>query len=197
MFWMAAGAVISSIVAIVAFTQPEDWPSGPPRVAAMTQDEPPVDPVSEPVAGLAEPVPDPIAAPVAKHVEAAEPAGDPAPAGGDEYQQLVAEAQRASDTDCLAAMPLYRKALVLEPRGVEAMSGLGYCHLDERQFATARSRFRAAISISPRYEPALWGLAEAYQVQGRNPEAIDAYLEYLAVFPGSEKATRALARLRN
>ena len=73
---------------------------------------------------------------------------------------------------------------------------MGYCFVDQKQFASAQSKFRTALRFSPRYEPALYGIAEAYHQQGRKDDAIaEAFKAYLAVFPGTPKAIKALERL--
>jgi predicted Zn finger-like uncharacterized protein len=122
------------------------------------------------------------------------PGPGPVAAGGS-YDALVKRADALAERDCNAAMALYQKALDQKPNGVEALTGMGYCHVDQKQFASAFSKFRAAIAISSRYEPALWGLGEAYQQQGRKEQAIEAFQRYLEVFPGSQKALRQLDRL--
>ena len=88
-------------------------------------------------------------------------------------------------------MELYAKALEQKPNGVEALTGMGYCHLDAKQFASAFSKFRAALAVSSRYEPALWGVAEAYQQQGRKEQAIEACKAYLEVYPGIGEGAEA------
>jgi hypothetical protein len=92
-------------------------------------------------------------------------------------------------------MDLFAKALEQKPNGVEALTGMGYCHIDAKQFASAFSKFRAALAVSSRYEPALWGVGEAYQQQGRKEQAIESFKAYLEVYPGSPKAQKALDRL--
>ena len=92
-------------------------------------------------------------------------------------------------------MDLYAKALELKPNGVEALVGLGYCQIDAKQFSSAFSKFRAALVVSPRYEPALRGIAETYQQQGRKEQAIEAYRRYLEVYPDSVAAKKQLERL--
>jgi tetratricopeptide (TPR) repeat protein len=72
---------------------------------------------------------------------------------------------------------------------------MGYCHIDAKQFASAFSKFRAALAVSSRYEPALRGVAEAYQQQGRKEQAIEAYKAYLDVYPDSSAAKKQLERL--
>ena len=89
-------------------------------------------------------------------------------------------------------MELFGKALEQKPNGVEALTGMGYCHLDAKQFASAFSKFRAALAVSPRYEPALGGVAETYQRQGNKEQAIEAWHRYLDVIPSSPKAKKQL-----
>ena len=121
--------------------------------------------------------------------------GGGAPVGND-YDKLLAKANKLAEVDCGQAMPYYSRALEVQPNGVEALSGMGFCHIDAKQFSSAHSKFRAALGISPRYERALWGVAEAYQQQGRTDLAITAYEKYLEVYPGKPAAQRQLDRLR-
>ena len=106
-----------------------------------------------------------------------------------------AKANKLAESNCTKAMELYMKALEQRPNGVEALTGMGFCHLDAKQFSSAFSKFRAALAVSARYEPALWGIAEAYQQQGRKEQAIESYRAYLEVYPGSAKALKQLERL--
>lgn len=114
---------------------------------------------------------------------------------GDTYDSLLAKANKLAESNCAKATELFGKALEQKPNGVEALTGMGYCHIDAKQFASAFSKFRAALAISSRYEPALWGVAEAYTQQGRKEQAIEAVKAYLEAYPGAAKATRALDRL--
>jgi tetratricopeptide (TPR) repeat protein len=116
-------------------------------------------------------------------------------AGGDSYDRLLARANAIADSNCGKAMELYAKALEQKPNGVEALAGMGYCHIDAKQFASAFSKFRAALAVSARYEPALRGVAEAYQQQGRREQAIEAYRAYLEVYPNSAAAKKQLELL--
>jgi len=119
----------------------------------------------------------------------------PVEPGGDSYDRLLAKANALAESNCTRAMELFGRALEQKPNGVEALTGMGYCHIDAKQFASAFSKFRAALAVSSRYEPALWGVGEAYQQQGRKDQAIDAFKAYLEVYPGSAKAQKALDRL--
>ncbi|MDQ3301009.1 MAG: tetratricopeptide repeat protein, partial [Myxococcota bacterium] len=116
-------------------------------------------------------------------------------AGGGSYDQLLARANKLAEGNCTKALELYAKALEQKPNGVEALTGMGYCHIDAKQFASAFSKFRAALAVSPRFEPALWGVAEAYQQQGRREQALEAYRAYLEVYPDSAKAKKQVDRL--
>ena len=113
----------------------------------------------------------------------------------DTYDSLLARANKLAESNCAKATELFGKALEQKPNGVEALTGMGYCHIDAKQFASAFSKFRAALAISSRYEPALWGVAEAYTQQGRKEQAIEAVKAYLDAYPGSPKGTKALDRL--
>ncbi|MCW5804783.1 MAG: zinc-ribbon domain-containing protein [Deltaproteobacteria bacterium] len=114
---------------------------------------------------------------------------------GDTYETLVGKADKISNTNCASAQVLYQKALDMKPTGVEALVGYGYCLLNARSYFTAQSKFRTALAIKPGYEPALAGIAEAYQQQGKREEAIDAWKRYLDVYPGSQKGKRQLELL--
>ncbi|HEU0029627.1 MAG TPA: tetratricopeptide repeat protein [Kofleriaceae bacterium] len=123
------------------------------------------------------------------------PNPDVSVSGTDTYDGWLKKANALADKNCTKALELYAKALEQKPNGVEALTGMGYCHLDAKNFASAHSRFRTALATSPRYEPALAGIAEAYQQQGRKDDAIAAWRTYLEAYPGSAKAQRALERL--
>jgi predicted Zn finger-like uncharacterized protein len=116
-------------------------------------------------------------------------------AGGDSYDRVLRRANEIADTNCGKAMELYARALEQKPNGIEALVGMGYCHIDAKQFASAFSKFRAALAVSSRYEPALRGIAEAYQQQGRKEQAIEAYRAYLEIYPDSSAAKKQLELL--
>ena len=112
--------------------------------------------------------------------------------GGNDYDSLLARGNKIAETNCTKAMDLFQKALELKPNGVEALTAMGYCHIEAKQFASAFSKFRAALVVSPRYEPALGGVAEAYQQQGRKEQAIESWRAYLEIYPSSAKAKKQL-----
>lgn len=117
-------------------------------------------------------------------------------AGGDSFEKLVERANKlAADGACRKAIPLYDAALDKVPNGVNALVGLGFCYIETKQFSSAHSKFRAALSVHPRHERAMWGQAQLYQEQDNRPRAIEAYREYLEAFPGSAAAKRQLDRL--
>jgi tetratricopeptide (TPR) repeat protein len=87
------------------------------------------------------------------------PGPTPVAAGGS-YDALLKRADGLAERDCAAAMALYQKALEQKPNGVEALTGMGYCHIDQKQFSSAFGKFRAALAVSSRYDPALWGIGE-------------------------------------
>ena len=92
--------------------------------------------------------------------------------------------------------PLYRKVLDANPSSVEALTGLGYCHLDRKEFASAHTRFRAALGISSRYQSAMWGIAEAYEQQGLKEQAIERYQAFVDAHAGSSRVSAARQKTR-
>jgi predicted Zn finger-like uncharacterized protein len=123
------------------------------------------------------------------------PSGGGSEPKGDDYDALLAKADQLAEVNCSQAMPYYQKALAVKANGVAALTGIGYCYVDAKQFSSAHSSFRAALAVSRRYEPALWGVAEAYQQQGLKEKAIDAYQAYLEAYPGTQKAIKQIERL--
>ena len=174
----AARALAAKLETLVAQTDPLPPEDGKPVPRPAPRD-----------AGVAR---DAAPRPVATH--------DPGPAaelGGGEpsYERLLKRANTLAESSCAQAMELYAKALEQKPNGIEALTGMGYCHIDAKQFASAFSKFRAALAVSSRYEPALRGVAEAYQQQGRREQAIEAYKAYLEIYPESAAAKKQLERL--
>ncbi|HTJ47594.1 MAG TPA: protein kinase [Kofleriaceae bacterium] len=111
-------------------------------------------------------------------------------------EDLIATANRLAESgDCPRATESYEKALEQRPNSVEALTGIGDCELDAKRFAAANAKYKAALAVKPRYEPALWGVAESYRRQGRKNEAIAAYHAYLDAYPDAAKAKRVLAQL--
>lgn len=119
----------------------------------------------------------------------------PPPETGGTYDSYMREANKIADSNCARALELYQKALDAKPDAAEAHTGMGYCFVDAKRYGEAQSKFRTALRYAPKYEPALFGIAEAYQYQGRKDDAIEAYKAYLAVFPNAQKAIKALERL--
>ena len=112
-----------------------------------------------------------------------------------DYDSLRKRADQLAQTNCTAAKDLYRRALEQKPNGVEAMTGMAYCELDAKDFASAYREFSTALVVQTNYEPALAGIAETYQQQGNKAKAIEAWHKYLGVYPGAMKAKRQLELL--
>ena len=114
-----------------------------------------------------------------------------------DYRGLVQNADRLSvNGHSKEARRLYERALELEPRGIAALTGLGYCDLDSERYMQAVDRFNAALAVDPSSGDALLGLGESYKVRGQNAHAIDAYKKYLALHPTGEKTMMAQKNLR-
>src|SRR5262249_16329566 len=135
-------------------------PDAPPKQAVVAPpDAPPVVAITKPDAGRGGKV-DPIG---------------PVVEGGDRYRELVGEARRLGIRNCATASKLYESAIDANPRGYEALAGLGTCLLEHRDYDRAISNFLGALSISRRYPEALIGIAEAYQYKGNSSAAVSYY----------------------
>jgi tetratricopeptide (TPR) repeat protein len=95
------------------------------------------------------------------------------------------------------ARKLYERALALQPTGLEAMTGLGYCDLDGEKFSAAVDHFKRALALSPNYGDAIIGLAEAYKLRGDRHEALGWYKQYLSAQPNGPKAAMAKNNIRD
>jgi predicted Zn finger-like uncharacterized protein len=115
-----------------------------------------------------------------------------------DYKSLVREADRLQENGhSKEARKVYERAIELDPRGVAALTGLGYCDLDAERFLQAVDRFNAALAVDPGAGDALVGLAESYKVRGQTQRAIDQYKKYLAAHPDGPKAQMARKNLRD
>jgi serine/threonine-protein kinase len=163
-------------------------PVTPPVVAPIPDAASPP-PVAPPVVA---PIPD--AAPSPRVVVAARPPVAP-PGPGERYRDLVNAAQRLARSSCSSAARIYETAIDLNPRGAEALIGLGRCLLELKDNDRAIGQFRAALAISPRNPEALIGAAEAYQIKGNVPAAIAHFKGYLEAAPSGARAELARSSL--
>jgi hypothetical protein len=152
----------------------------------------------------------PAPAPVAPRPPVTKPSEEPAPArpaarelasGGDahprSYEHLISEADRAIENGQTAkAQKLYDEALKLQPNGVAAVTGSAYVLLDKQKPLAAIDSFKRALSGAPTFGPALFGLAEAYRLEGQPAPAITAYRRYLEASPNGSDAPAARRQIR-
>jgi Tfp pilus assembly protein PilF len=141
-------------------------------------------------------------APTAATPTAAAPATAKADtSGGGEgggYDKLVAQGDRLSENGhAREARKLYEKALQLQPSGLGAITGLGYCDLDGEKFSSAVDHFKHALSLQASYGEAIIGLAEAYKLRGDKREAASWYKQYLDKLPNGPKAAMARNNVRD
>ncbi len=115
--------------------------------------------------------------------------GEEGGGGEDDYDALVRKGDRYSENGRVAdAKRYYQRALKLRSGGVEALTGLAYCHLDRGQRSQAVRMFRRALANSPSFGDALIGLAETYKSMGRLHKALKYYQRYLDSHPGGSKS---------
>ena len=162
---------------------------GHPRALAMKKR------MEEPVAATPPPAPEPPSRPAPPSRPEPTPRTEtelPSSVRGGDYDGLVARANMlAENGDCRTAVQYFEKALDSRPGGVEALTGIGYCFLDRKDYSKALLNFRAALGISPRYGEALIGMAEAFRYQGKKEEAAEYYRRYLERNPSGSKAAAA------
>jgi len=92
----------------------------------------------------------------------ASPAGASAPPSA-QFQSLSKRAMEALDADNLQeAIPLFRKALALDPRWVEGWWSLGTAYYDQESYAEAELAFQRVVGLDPKHGTAhvLLGLCE-------------------------------------
>lgn len=90
--------------------------------------------------------------------------------------------------DALAAHERY---VELAPKEPNAHDSLGMSYQQSGWYAKAMTEYRVALTLNPRFEPAIIHLADVYAQQGRYREAIRQYQRYIDVAQASE--ARAVA----
>ncbi|HEX3903508.1 MAG TPA: tetratricopeptide repeat protein [Polyangia bacterium] len=162
----------------------------PPPAPAAAAASPPPAPARQPSPAAEEVAPS--RAPVAPHDLAA--GVDPRPRN---YEHLIAEADHAIENGQTAkAQKLYDDALKLQPGGVAAIAGSAYVLLDKQKPLAAIDTFKRALGMAPSFAPALFGLGEAYRLEGEPAPAIAAYKRYLEASPGGSDAPAARRQIR-
>jgi predicted Zn finger-like uncharacterized protein len=181
----------------VAAAPPAAAPPAPPPAAAT-----PPPPAAPPPAATRTPPaddapPEPVPPPRGSgRTAVASPPAD-APVRGRGYEQLVADADRALENGNTAkAQKLIDEALRLQPSGVAAVTSSAYLMLDKHKPLAAIGEFKRALSLSPGFSSALFGLGEAYRAAGEPGQAVDAYKKYLAASPGGTDAPAARRQIR-
>ena len=220
-----AGFVALAIVAaIVGFRRPQ-WSPVKPSPPAHAVDVPPIAPATPPApAPPAAVAATPPAAPAPAAVAPTSPPGtsppaSPAPVGTvaaakaapaehpnpeaaqpakpKTYERLVGEADRLMENgQPMRAQKLLDEALIMQPNGVAALSGVGYLYLDRQKPLAAISTFKRALGFSPEFPQAIFGLAEAYRAQGQIGPAAENYRKFIAVAPGAPDAPAARRQLK-
>ncbi len=96
--------------------------------------------------------------------------------------------------DLKNAASAYEGALALDPKDSETSLHLAQLYLRQERAADAEGKFRAVLSNEPESQPALVGLAQSLEME-KNPEAADAYRNYLKAQPGDAAAREHLVHL--
>lgn len=106
-------------------------------------------------------------------------------------QSLLRRAQGKIDADLpREATALYRKALILKPNNIDALAGLGFCHLEQNSLPAAYSAFEQVLRRAKDFAEAHRGLGKLWRVRGNKEKALKHFKHYLKVLPmGSHAAS--------
>jgi Flp pilus assembly protein TadD len=96
--------------------------------------------------------------------------------------------------DLSGAAELLEGASHLDPNNLETLAHLADIYLSLKRPADAEAKFREVIAIQKDNAPALLGLAKCLDAK-KNPEAADAYRNYLAAHPEDSGARARLVHL--
>ena len=183
---------------------PAPAPTSAPSAAAAPASPPPAPAPASPRGAPVAAAPPPVvpAAPPSQEPASARPPSRDLAAGGDarprDYDHLIKEADHAIENGQTAkAQKLYEEALRLQPNGVAAVTGSAYVLLDKQKPLAAIDTFKRALSGAPSFSPALFGLGEAYRLEGEPVQAIAAYKRYLEASPGGSDAPAARRQIRD
>ncbi|MBR58593.1 MAG: hypothetical protein CMH54_11290 [Myxococcales bacterium] len=121
------------------------------------------------------------------------------PPRGASYDQLMSRGSKLLRSNPKLAITTFERALRMPSATSEARAKLGRAYLKTGEISLAAIHLRHALEMNPKYQPALWDLAQAYTVQGNHRRAIEIYrrLQRL-VGPNSaqgQKVKAALSRM--
>jgi len=106
-------------------------------------------------------------------------------------QALLQQAEAKLDAgSSREASALYRKALVLKPNNIDALAGLGFCHLAQGSLPAAFSAFEQVLRRAKDFAQAHRGLGKLWRVRGNKEKSLKHFKHYLKVLPmGSHAAS--------
>jgi tetratricopeptide (TPR) repeat protein len=106
-------------------------------------------------------------------------------------QSLLRRAQREIDAGLpREATTLYRKALILKPNNIDALAGIGFCHLEQGSLPAAYSAFKQVLRRAKDFAEAHRGLGKLWRVRGNKEKSLKHFQHYLKVLPmGSHAAS--------
>ncbi len=108
------------------------------------------------------------------------------------YADLVRRGNKLSERGkTMKALKVFNAALKKNPTGHQALSGVGYCHLDQERTGSAIRFFKKALRQSQFHGDSMIGMAEAYKVQGNHRKALNYYKAFLRTNPSGKKASMA------
>lgn len=106
------------------------------------------------------------------------------------YALALSDRGRAAE-----AVPLFERALALDPKSAVTAQNLGYALFQLRDYAAAATHFRRALELDPKFAAAHNNLGLARAELGDAAGAIESYRAALALDPDHAGAHQNLARL--
>jgi tetratricopeptide (TPR) repeat protein len=94
------------------------------------------------------------------------------------------------------AIALYERGLREFPKESGLTYNLGIAYIGRREMAKAREMLERTVTLRPDYQSANFALAKVYEDAGQRVPALLAYLRYLSLDSGSERAKAAAEAVR-
>lgn len=114
------------------------------------------------------------------------------------YDRVLLMADKARERGSSGkALPLYMKAMEMQPDRAEPHVGLGWCFVDTEKYGAAQGEFDRALQLNPSFAEAHLGLGEVYKARGDKKNAVKHYQKYLSILPGGPEADVARNALQS
>lgn len=96
---------------------------------------------------------------------------------------LFAQAVAVEESDPVAAIPLYKRAIAADENAAESHVNIGTILFNQHAHVNAEKHYRAALAIDSEYSLAWFDLGNVLDERGKPDEAIAAYLKAVTLSP--------------